>query len=504
MVTALDDQRRSLGLLLAREPEVFGRYCLGGSYTPDQRRVMESVRDHKRTAVHSGHNVGKTRVAADIALWWLNTRRPSLVITTAPTWTQVKRVLWKEIRSRHHLARVKLSGKMPPVAPELVISEKHFGIGISTKDVDNLSGHHELYVLVIKDEAAGVHPNLWVATEGLISGERCKELAIGNPGPPSGPFYDKCTSGVWNSLRISCLDHPNVIEGREVFPGMVTRAWIQDVADEYGIESAFYQGRVAGMFPDQGDDTLIPLWAIEDAMDRSNEPGEPVVIGCDVARFGSNESSITVLEGTKQLPMINYTGRDTMKTAGHVASIARRYNQPIIVVDDVGVGGGVTDRLRELDFEVIGFNNGSKARDEKKFANLWTESWWCLREDLMAGRLDIQPDPVLKNQLAGHSYRYRSDGRIEAESKEQIIKRLAGDDDYAGAKKSISPDRAEGLLMANWARREAAYPSPLSIGVTKMSYDSDPDDLKDPADPDWRSEFDRIVGAPPDWRSKMY
>ena len=84
------------------DPLFFSRHVLGGEQ-PWERQVhiMRSVSERNRTVVPSGFAVGKTWVAARISLWFLFSFPSSLVITTVPTWRQVKNMLWSEIRRQH-------------------------------------------------------------------------------------------------------------------------------------------------------------------------------------------------------------------------------------------------------------------------------------------------------------------------------------------------------------------------------------------------------------------
>ena len=59
-----------------------------------QQEILRSVATHRKTAVKACRASGKTFVAAIAVLWWLITRRNGIVVTTAPTWLQVERVLW--------------------------------------------------------------------------------------------------------------------------------------------------------------------------------------------------------------------------------------------------------------------------------------------------------------------------------------------------------------------------------------------------------------------------
>jgi hypothetical protein len=83
-----------------KRPERFAREVLGSSWWSKQREAAELVAGNRRVAVKSANGVGKTYLAADLALWFLYSHRPSIVLTTAPTWRQVRYLLWEEIRRR--------------------------------------------------------------------------------------------------------------------------------------------------------------------------------------------------------------------------------------------------------------------------------------------------------------------------------------------------------------------------------------------------------------------
>ena len=54
-----------------------------------------------------------------------------------------------------------------------------------------------------------------------------------------------------------------------------------------------------------------------------------------------------------------------------------------VVVDDLGVGGGVVDRLRELGLgraRVAPFIGSAQAQDSERFYNRAAEVWWKMAE----------------------------------------------------------------------------------------------------------------------------
>ena len=72
--------------------------------TDDQSMISRAVKDNLRVAVKSGHNVGKSSVAAMTALWLYYTHLPCRVVLISTTSRQVDDILWGELRALHHRA----------------------------------------------------------------------------------------------------------------------------------------------------------------------------------------------------------------------------------------------------------------------------------------------------------------------------------------------------------------------------------------------------------------
>src|SRR5437870_1977099 len=93
-------------------PNDFAMKVLGSRWWSAQEEVGKALVESRRVVVRSGNGVGKTFLAADLALWFLYTHKPAIVITSAPTWRQVRHVLWQEIGQRVHGAKVRLPGRV--------------------------------------------------------------------------------------------------------------------------------------------------------------------------------------------------------------------------------------------------------------------------------------------------------------------------------------------------------------------------------------------------------
>jgi len=213
-----------------------------------QLEVLQSVRDNKRTVVRSCHGSGKTAVAAVAVLEYM-LKGPCRVITTAPTWSQVEQLLWREIAQRHRNIKPDF-GKL--FKTQLEIAPDWFAIGLSTDTPERFQGHHAPRMLLVVDEASGVDDAIYEASEGFLTAEGARVLLIGNPTRTTGTFYRafKPDSG-WNRVHISAFDSPN-FTGEEVHPdaarALVTPEWAADAATQWGIDSPAYKIRVLGNF----------------------------------------------------------------------------------------------------------------------------------------------------------------------------------------------------------------------------------------------------------------
>ena len=204
-----------------------------------------------------------------------------------------------------------------------------------------------------------------------------------------------------------------------------------------------YRSRVLGEFPALGADSLISLDHVEAAMRKARErDGSGTVMSVDVARFGDDQTVLALSDGGAVLDMVSYYGLDTMEVAGRVVVKYNEWSPTMgIFVDDVGVGAGVLDRLRELKLPASGTNVGRAARDKKTFLNLRAEGYWNLRELLAKGLVALPPDDDLAAQLVSVKYGYNSRGLLQIESK-----------DDARGRGLPSPDRADAVMLGYLAR----------------------------------------------------
>jgi len=176
-------------------------------------------------------------------------------------------------------------------------------------------------------------------------------------------------------------------------------------------------------------------------LDFITEGARKRVMGVDIARFGEDETVFSIIESCNvnqwyQVFQDSWKGKSTMETVGKIVDLVRTWNIDQVVVDDVGVGGGVTDRLGELKINVVPFLGGEKPLNPL-YTNKRSEAFFMLKELFTRRELKILPDNILFGQLFSIRYEFQSNGRKGIVSKDKMRK-----DGFS------SPDRADALCLA--------------------------------------------------------
>jgi len=333
----------------------------------------------------------------------------------------------------------------------LNLEPEWYALGLSSDEPDKFQGYHSENILIIVDEPSGLDEQIFEAIEGIMAGGNAKLLLIGNPMSMSGTYRDShldpTKAQFYNQIHISAFDSPNVKTGKTVIPGLTTQKWMDEKKEDWGEDNPLYRIRVLGEFAEQGVDTLINLDWINQAVKRYEQDDKregDKVMGVDVARFGDDETVYGIRQGSRLFQMQHWSKWDTMKTANWLNPIITTESPGAVLVDVIGIGSGVVDRLKEMGHKrTAGINVSEKARDDAKFANLRAEIFWQLRERFQRGEIEIPSDPKLAAQLAGLKYEFDNLGRLKMESKEHMKDR--------GMK---SPDRADMLAITYMQKKK--------------------------------------------------
>jgi len=167
------------------------------------------------------------------------------------------------------------------------------------------------------------------------------------------------------------------------------------------------------------------------------------IIACDPSQ-GGDECVIYVFENEKKIDELIVHHRDTMKIAGELIVMSAKHKIDDFIIDTVGVGAGVADRVAEQGKRVIRFNSGERSSEPKRFTNKKAEMWWYVAEQIRNREVYYPEDPELRRELTAIRYDVReSTGKVCIEDK-QKIKQLIG----------RSPDRADCYAMGIWGLKE--------------------------------------------------
>lgn len=434
-----------------------------------QAEIAALVASSPQVAVPGCNGSGKDWLAARLALWWVYARR-GLVLLTGPTERQTKIVCMSEV-ARAFAKAPELPGRLFESVLKLESAEAAGIVAFTTTDTSRFTGFHAPSLLVILTEAQAVEPFVWEGIFANAVGQDSRVLAVGNPLFDNGRFFEACRSPQWRTVKLAATEHPNVVEGKNVIPGAITRDGVERIAREYGRDSMVYRSRVLAEFPDHSVESLIRRSWLEAAAERfesgacetlppadPDRPGQsvkllPRVAALDPARFGADRTALAIRQGGVLRALESWTARDTMETTGLVLTKLDGTRSPLanrrivdltppwgrtqlLVVDEIGLGAGVVDRLREQGYAVRGFNGSRQPQlgaAPDRFLNQRAEVYWHLRELLEAGRVAVPRHAQLFDELCATQWKVNSSGRIQIESKDELKARLGRSPDLADA-----------------------------------------------------------------------
>lgn len=450
-----DLHRQSRSFQYRTDPALWIEERLGIQLWSIQKLVAQSLAATKKTAVKSCHSVGKTYLAALLICWWIDVH-PSddtVVVTTAPSNTQVKKIMWEYVRKLH--AKHHLSGNVSENAEWKSDDRNVVGYGRKPADTNMnvMQGEHKKYTLVVIDEAGGIPANIWVGADAITTMDTNRILAIGNPDDPNNEFGNiflkKQGYDDWAKFSISAFESPNFTDEKKDLPEellsrLISPTWVNAQEAKWGKTSRLYVTRVLAQFPEESFDSLISGQSILDAQDRTIIPSDSTrpLLGVDVARFGGDLNvAVSNTGGVVRVEDV-WDKTDLVESARRVDRLARAIGASEIRIDGIGVGAGVVDGLNDIDqnlYLVLEINGSGASPDLRRWYNYRAFLYDNLRDLLREGAATL-PTPVepddeaqtLSDELEGMRYKFMR-GALLMESKDDMRKRGVKSPDFADA-----------------------------------------------------------------------
>lgn len=493
-----------------------------------QKDIVRAIQDNDRVVIRSCHDLGKTFIMAKIVLALTSIFPGAKVITTAPTFNQVKRLLWSEIRAGWKRSKYPLGGEM--LHTEWKIEEDWFALGFTSKgDADasegqgtssGFQGFHGKLVVILFDEATGISKQIWNQAEGMMTSALVKFIAIGNPTSRSSQFFQCFKDPSWHKMKLSCFDSPNLIANgitnlgllqeeisaikllsdadKElrlksyivVQPQLLTLKAVVGAALKWGLEHPLFISKMLGDFPEEDENTIIPLGIVEKSQQRWENMKETThaakvlpmvrVIGVDCARFGPDKTVIVMIEDdfhskTERMPMSSIP--DIVGAVTAMINSTVQCHREEILVDGTGLGAGVVDGLRENVINSIirknvvirEINNGAapdspsdpedkQKEDRQHYFNLKAKMFDLLADSLKKD-LAVMPEEIYLEELPTLLYRFTPKGQLAIESKEDYKKRTG----------LGSPDDSDALALANFGRVDNGNIGTFTVEMTSQA-----------------------------------
>lgn len=448
--------------------------------------MLQSIVDHRYTLIKASHAIGKTFTAAVAESWWYDCWSKHIGYITAPTWPQAFGLTFKQLKS------LRRSKSLPGVILEKEIRDAdrnaeghHYIRALNAETGEGFQGEHSAPILIVIEEGVGVPKYIWDAVGGLMTHPECRVFAIGNPTDEATEFGLASESVLYNVLSISALDHPNIkaeLQGQPPpFPDAVRLQWLAEmlekecervdkpIEDSFEFHAlpevkaalsgqpvsgetwhyqptAYFQGRVLGEFPTQADQQVIPKSWLKST--PVQEPRGPYEIGCDIARFGDDRTTIITRRGPCAISAREIRKMDTVEVETALKDAAKDVSQSefeakhVAIKIDVtgGLGAGPYDHLKNEGYNVYAINSSEKANDEEQYKNKRSELWFDTRERARAKRLDLsrlRKDLRERLERELSAPKYKAPGQKIVEDKAQMKQRLG-----------YSPDLADGLNLA--------------------------------------------------------
>jgi len=372
-------------------PSLFCKEILGETPYDLQAEIMDSILESKRIAVAAANGVGKTWAAARLAAWFLVCIPKSLVVTTAPTYRQVRFLIWRELFTVYEKISKRSGGsfgKFVTTKWETPNGGLALGFAASEYRADRFQGLHAPYLLVIVDEASGISDTIYEQILATLRGKDAYLFMIGNPLSSRGPFAEAFSSGSFRTFKISAFDSPNVKAGEIVVPGLVTKEDIERDRLIFGEDSLYWKTRILAEFPDQETGALFSLQDILNAQSIERDPNAPIEAGFDPASSKGESFSVLVFrQGPAAYRLETLTANNLMEMAEKAHQLILQEGAVRVKVDALGLSAGVADRLVELAgdaYEVVPIIGSEKSLEG--YATMRTEMWVKFAELVKTGR----------------------------------------------------------------------------------------------------------------------
>lgn len=373
-----------------------------------------------RYARSSGHGIGKSATVGMLVAWIMSTRPYAVGTVTAGSHHQLKTktfpqiAKWIEKSITGSWFEVSISG--------LWVRHKEYptqwqcsGVSCAKENADAFQGQHNVTStsFYIFDEASAVPNEIWEAARGGLTDGEPMWFVFGNPVRNRGEFREcfRRDSRRWNTAQIdsrSCQ--------------LTNKAYLQEMIDDYGLDSDRVKVRVLGKFPASSSKQFIPSDLVDESMRRTVTEEDvryaPGILTLDSAWSGDDDYVIGFRRGLHF--EVLWTGQkiqDDVWLANILAAYEDQKGADAVFID-FGYGTGTYSVGKALGRSWTLVNYGSKSAD-REYANKRAEMYGLGLQWLKEGG-KLPHDQMLADELSAIEYDIRLDGKKILDDKDKV------------------------------------------------------------------------------------
>jgi len=404
-----------------------------------QRAVLKDIdAGISDISISSGHGTGKSTLLSWVILWVGLFKLDAKIPATAPTAPQLVRLLLPEVRKWRDKLPAELKNCVTVKNDSVAFCNDNYAIARTARKEapEGLQGFHATFLCWIIDEASGVPNSIFEVIEGSLTGAKHLRLLTANPTRTDGYFYDSHNKNraLWKCHTFNAEESENV-----------TRESIERKKKEYGEDSDAYRVRVQGRFPRTSSDAVIPMYVIEDAINRGDDYNDygVEIWGVDYADAGNDRTVLVKRVGNYYYEYLEcpVEGKHRQsKTARWLAGLyleaLEKGKEPkAIFVDAIGEGSGLVSTLNEPQYAhipVIGCKVSESASRPDIYLNLRAELFYKLKKYLEDEGKMFDDDKAI-GELSAQRFEITEKGVIKIIPKKDIKEALGRSPDIADA-----------------------------------------------------------------------
>ena len=289
--------------------------------------------------------------------------------------------------------------------------------------VDELKSIEGIDVLVI-DEAHSMDAQMWEILIPTIRKDGSEVWCAFNPRSRLDFSWQHFVENPPENAKVMKVNYDS-----NIFISSTSLAEIKEMEKD---DKEKYEHVYLGYPTESSATALFTYKDVDRAQNRTASRHGARILGLDVASYGNDSTVLCLRQGSVILWIQKRKHISQKEIVGWVNSVFDSVNADAVVVDSIGVGRGVYERLLETGVMTIDGNVGFKADNYDTYHNKRAEVYFRLSEAVKGG-LELPDNMELAQELLSTEYEHTEAGRVKIIKKDKIKETLGRSPDTADA-----------------------------------------------------------------------